>query len=112
MGERSREVYEQLAPRSRRGELRPNERLVEADLAERLSVSRTPIRESIQRLAADGLVVNRRSAWFVREHTPDEITAPLRGAGGARGLRRRTRRGRATPDERAASSSSLSRADL
>lgn len=73
MGERSREVYEQLRAEIAQGVLRPNERLVEADLAERLSVSRTPIRESIQRLAADGLVVNRRRAWFVREHTPDEI---------------------------------------
>jgi DNA-binding GntR family transcriptional regulator len=73
VGERSREVYEQLRAEIAQGVLRPNERLVEIDLAERLSVSRTPIREGIQRLAADGLVVNKRRAWFVREHTPEEI---------------------------------------
>ena len=72
---RSREVYDQLRSEIARGELRPNERLIEADLALRLSVSRTPVRESIQRLAVDGLVVNRRRAWFVREHSPAEITA-------------------------------------
>ncbi len=56
-----------------RGLLRPNERLIEAELAERLTVSRTPVRESLQRLAADGLVVSRRRGWVVYEHTPDEI---------------------------------------
>lgn len=55
------------------GVLRPNERLVETDLAERLDVSRTPIRESMQRLAAEGLVSNRRRAWVVHEHTHQEI---------------------------------------
>ncbi len=72
---RSHEVYDQLRTEIARGELRPNERLIEAELAQRLSVSRTPIRESIQRLASDGLVVHRRRAWFVREHSPAEITA-------------------------------------
>jgi len=38
------------------GELRPGERLVAAALAERLEVSATPLREAIQRLAAQGLV--------------------------------------------------------
>lgn len=75
MGDRSREVYERLRAEIARGDLRPNERLIEIDLAARLSVSRTPVRESIQRLSAEGLVVNRRRAWFVREHTPAEIRA-------------------------------------
>ena len=83
---RSHEVYDQLRSEIARGELRPNERLIEADLAQRLSVSRTPIRESIQRLSVDGLVVNRRRAWFVREHSPDRDHRAVRGAGGARGL--------------------------
>lgn len=38
------------------GELRPGERLAGAALAQRLSVSPTPLREAIQRLAARGLV--------------------------------------------------------
>jgi DNA-binding GntR family transcriptional regulator len=75
VGERSQEVYERLRAEIARGDLRPNERLVEAELAERLAVSRTPVRESIARLAGDGLVVSRRRAWFVHEHTPAEIRA-------------------------------------
>ena len=39
-----------------RGDLAPGQRLVETDLAERLGVSRTPVREALQRLEAHGVV--------------------------------------------------------
>ena len=66
-------VYEHIRSEIVRGQLRPNERLVEAEIAERLQVSRTPVRECLQRLAADGLVVSRRRGWIVYEHTIDQI---------------------------------------
>lgn len=46
------------------GELRPGERLMEIHLAERLGVSRTPIREAIRKLELEGLVtmIPRRGA--------------------------------------------------
>ena len=53
--------------------LRPNERLIEEVLAETLQVSRTPVRESFKRLAAEGLIVNRRRGWVVYEYSADEI---------------------------------------
>ena len=40
-----------------RGELEPGERLMEIHLANRLGVSRTPIREAIRKLELEGLVV-------------------------------------------------------
>ena len=40
------------------GELSPGERLMEIKLAEKLGVSRTPIREAIRKLELEGLVVN------------------------------------------------------
>jgi len=39
-----------------RGEFRPGARLGEVELAERLGVSRTPVREALTRLAVEGLV--------------------------------------------------------
>ncbi|WP_084211053.1 FCD domain-containing protein [Pseudonocardia acaciae] len=56
------------------GDLRPNERILQAELAERFGVSRTPVRESLQRLEAEGLVdssVGR--GWKVHEHTAREV---------------------------------------
>jgi DNA-binding GntR family transcriptional regulator len=70
---RGQETYERLRRAIVLGEIRPNERLVEMDLAEALSVSRTPIRESLQRLAADGLVESSKRGWVVRELSLDAI---------------------------------------
>lgn len=49
-------VYEILRQRILDGELEPGYRLREAQLAEQLNVSRTPVREAIQRLRVEGLV--------------------------------------------------------
>jgi DNA-binding GntR family transcriptional regulator len=49
-------AYEQLRDAIVRWELPPGTHLNEVRLAERLSVSRTPLREAVQRLARDGLV--------------------------------------------------------
>ena len=43
------------------GTLRPGDRLVEADIAAELGVSRGPVREGIRLLAAEGIVVLRRN---------------------------------------------------
>lgn len=72
-GNLSEATYSRLRDDIVHGVLRPNERLIEEELAERLTVSRTPIRESFKRLAAEGLIVNRRRGWVVYEHSLDEI---------------------------------------
>lgn len=49
-------------------ELRPGERLNEVHLAERLGLSRTPLREALNRLAAERLLVARGGqGFFVRD---------------------------------------------
>lgn len=53
---RGEEVYRRLKQAIVDGDLAPGSRLVEATLANNLSVSRTPVREALQRLASDGLV--------------------------------------------------------
>jgi DNA-binding GntR family transcriptional regulator len=66
-------AYNRLREAILRGDLRPNERLVEAELAEWLSVSRTPLREGLARLASEGLVTSRKRGWMVREFTAQEV---------------------------------------
>ena len=50
-------VFQTLRQSILHGELKPGERLMEIHLAERLGVSRTPIREAIRKLELEGLVV-------------------------------------------------------
>ena len=50
-------VFQTLREAIFKGELRPGERLMELQLAKRLGVSRTPIREAIRMLELEGLAV-------------------------------------------------------
>ncbi len=52
----SEEVYRVLREAILQGDLKPNERLVETQLAQSLGVSRTPVREAVHRLEMDDLV--------------------------------------------------------
>jgi DNA-binding GntR family transcriptional regulator len=56
------------------GEFTPGSRVTELALAERLQVSRTPIREALGRLVQRGILENRTAGgYFVPIHTADEI---------------------------------------
>lgn len=50
-------VFNTLRAAILKGELKPGERLMEIALADKLGVSRTPIREAIRKLELEGLVV-------------------------------------------------------
>ena len=50
-------VFNTLRRAILKGELKPGERLMEIALADKLGVSRTPIREAIRKLELEGLVV-------------------------------------------------------
>ncbi len=71
-------VFLRLRRQILRGELKPGERLMEIGLANRLGVSRTPIREAIRKLEHEGLVVMipRRGA-HVAEITRQELNDVL-----------------------------------
>lgn len=51
-------AYRRLLDDIRNGTLPPGARLRETELADRLGISRTPVREAIRQLEADGLVVH------------------------------------------------------
>jgi DNA-binding GntR family transcriptional regulator len=55
----SGDIAKQLEEEILRGRVRPGHRLDERELSERYGVSRTPVREALQRLSASGLAVAR-----------------------------------------------------
>ena len=56
------------------GDLRSGERVSEAALAERLGVSRTPVREALNRLRNEGLIVlERYRKGYVASFTADDL---------------------------------------
>lgn len=72
------QVYETLRQFLRTGQLMPGQPLQEALLAEQLGVSRTPVREALQRLAGDQLLVSEGRSYTVPvlgERDIDEIYA-------------------------------------
>ncbi|MEW6662316.1 MAG: GntR family transcriptional regulator [Bacillota bacterium] len=58
-------IYHQLKTAVTSGRLRPGEKLVEADLAEKFGVSRTPIREALKMLEKEKLVINSPYKGFL-----------------------------------------------
>jgi len=99
----SDEVVERLRKAILNGHFAPGEQLREASLAERLGVSRGPVREALKRLEREGLVVvgrNRRT-YTARLSLQDlEELYSLRSALEPLALRYACRR--ATPDDLAA----------
>lgn len=85
------QVAEQLRARLLDGSLAPGSKVNERALCEELGVSRTPLREAIRQLAAEGLlVVEARRGAFVPEHDPVsiretfDVIAALEGLAAAR----------------------------
>jgi DNA-binding GntR family transcriptional regulator len=69
-----RSAYDRLLDEIRTGRLPPGARLREADLAARLGISRTPVREAIRQLEAEGLVVHEaRSGASIRRLDHAEV---------------------------------------
>ena len=67
-------AYDRLYASIREGVFRPGDRLREEDVAERLSLSRTPVREALRRLEADGIVEHRpRQGAVVRQLRHAEV---------------------------------------
>lgn len=68
------QVYELLKKEICDGNYQPGQWLQEKELAEQFSVSRSPVREALKQLAADGLVVEvPNKGVFIREFTPKDI---------------------------------------
>lgn len=57
------EVYSTLLTWIMEGELRPGEKILDKDLAEKMGVSRTPVREALRRLEDKQLVESSANRW-------------------------------------------------
>lgn len=77
------QAYEALRTAIISGELSPGEKITERGLAERLSVSPTPVREALRRLEQDRLVVRPGPRLVQVVDFDDEFAAEVRLAEGA-----------------------------
>ncbi len=67
-------VYEKLRDAILDGTLKPGTKLVETSLAEQMGVSRTPVREALQRLASEGLAeITPRKGVIVQGLSVEEV---------------------------------------
>lgn len=79
------QIYENIKAAIIYGELAPGERMVDAWFAEKLGVSRSPVREAFRKLEQDGLLINKDGTILVyNPNTEDaielfEIRAGLEG---------------------------------
>ena len=65
-------VYSSLREMAITFKLKPGERLTELDIAERFSVSRTPVREALNRLVNEGFLIADGRGFSLRDLDPKE----------------------------------------
>jgi len=82
------------------GELKPGERLMEVQLAEKMGVSRTPVREAIRKLELEGLVtMTPRKGVHVAALSPKDIIDVLEVRASIEGLAASLAASRISEDE-------------
>lgn len=68
-------VYDFIAEEIREGKLLPGQRISENDICNELEISRTPVREALIQLAAEGIIENTsRKGFTIKTITVKEIT--------------------------------------
>ncbi|PIE11176.1 MAG: GntR family transcriptional regulator [Rhodobacterales bacterium] len=82
-----------------RGVYRPGDRLVESDLADRFGVSRTPIREALQRLETQSLLTRDGRSLIVASLDHSQLSELYVVRGELEGLAARLAARHATPEE-------------
>ncbi|CAM5219036.1 GntR family transcriptional regulator OS=Ureibacillus acetophenoni OX=614649 GN=SAMN05877842_11766 PE=4 SV=1 [Ureibacillus acetophenoni] len=69
------ELFDLIKKEILEGELVPGQKLKEEELATKYNTSRTPIREAIQKLSAEGLVqYTKNKGTYVRKYSLEDIT--------------------------------------
>src|SRR6266566_2602141 len=103
-GSRPEQVYSRLRDLIVQGLVAPGSRIVETEIAARLGVSRTPVREALQRLQQEGYVIGnpaaQQSRLTVAPLTRDDVYELLNIVGALEGLGARHAAMRPTADRR------------
>ncbi|MBD3625069.1 MAG: GntR family transcriptional regulator [Rhodobacteraceae bacterium] len=94
-----KDAYDLVLDAIDKGEYRPGDRLVEAELAERFGVSRTPIREAFQRLETQGVLARDGRSLIVASLNHDQIGELYVLRAELEGLAARLAAQHATPEE-------------
>jgi DNA-binding GntR family transcriptional regulator len=81
------------------GTLRPGDRLVESELADRLGVSRTPVREALQRLETQGMLTRDGRSLMVASLDHNQLAELYAVRTTLEGLAARLAARHATPEE-------------
>ncbi|HIP22867.1 MAG TPA: GntR family transcriptional regulator, partial [Rhodobacteraceae bacterium] len=71
--EQSKDAYELVLEAIDSGVYQPGDRLVESELAERFGVSRTPVREALQRLETQAILVRDGRSMVVASLDHDQL---------------------------------------
>jgi DNA-binding GntR family transcriptional regulator len=104
-GSRPDQVYSRLRDLIVQGSLAPGSRIVETEIASRLGVSRTPVREALQRLQQEGFVMGapgaQQSRLTVAPLTREDVHELLDVVGALEGLGARRAASLANGDRRA-----------
>lgn len=104
-GSRPDQVYGRLRDLIVQGSLAPGSRIVETGIADRLGVSRTPVREALQRLQQEGFVTGapgaQQSRLTVAPLTRDDVHELLDIVGALEGLGARRAAALPAPERRA-----------
>ena len=110
-GTQSNQLAQQLEEMIFSGQLRPGEKLDEVTIASEFGVSRTPVREAIQRLVATGMVeVRRRKGTIVTQLTMPRLIGMIEMMAEMDVMAARLAARRATSEERDALRGILQRA--
>lgn len=94
-----RDAYSLILEAIDRGDLAPGQRLVETELADRLGVSRTPVREALQRLEAQGIVARDGRSLQVARLDHDQLGELYEVRGHVEGLAAKLAARHAAPEE-------------
>ena len=98
-GAGNRDAYSLILEAVDRGDLAPGERLVETELAERLGVSRTPVREALQRLEAHGIAARDGRSLRIARLDHDQLGELYEVRGHVEGLAAKLAARHAAPEE-------------